>query len=140
MTRRQVVGTRQVDLFWTRRREDKLLELGKSTYSGQEDEKTSCWNLASRLILDKKTRRQVVGTRQVDLFWTRRREDKLLELGKSTYSGQEDEKTSCWNSASRLTLDKKTRRQVVGTLQVDLFWTRRRVDKLLELDKSSCPK
>ena len=101
-----------------------MLELGKSTYSRQEDEKTSCWNSTEDkstyldkktsyklelgkstyfgLILDKKTRRRIVGTRQVDLFETRRREDKLLELDKSTYLRQEDEKTSCWNSTSRL--------------------------------------
>ena len=65
-----------------------MLELGQSTLIKTEDE---LLDSTSRLILDKKTSRQIVGTQQVDLFWTLRREDELLELDKSTYFGQEDE-------------------------------------------------
>ena len=78
------------------------MEHGKSTCLGQGDKRASCWNSASRLVEDKETRGRVDGTRQADLFRTRRQEGELMELGKPACLGQGDKRASCWNSASRL--------------------------------------
>ena len=67
----------------TKRRDDKLLELGKSTWLGRrEDEMTTCWNSASRLVWDQEDEFLEFG-KSTSLGRKRRQDDELLELSAS---------------------------------------------------------
>ena len=120
-TKRQDPQSRQVNFVRTRRQEGKIRDLVESTRWGWEDKKTRSWISSSRLRHDEKTIRQDPGSRQVDFVRTRRQEDKILDLVKSTSSGREDKKTSSSISWSRLHQDEKTRRQYHGSRQVDFM-------------------
>ena len=127
-TRRRDTGSSQVDLILTRRREDNIRDLVKSSSWEWKDEKTRKKTRSSisssRLLQDEKTTRQDPGSCQVDLMRMKRREDKNLDLVKSTWWGREDGKTRTWISSSQLHEDEKTRR-------------REKKDKILDLVKST---
>ena len=116
-TRRRDPQSCQVDLFRMRRREDKIHYLDMSTYLGWEDkiyylvmstylgwedEKTRSSISSSWLRQHEKIRRQDPQSRQVDLTRTKREEDEILNLVKSTYLGWEGEKTRSIISTCRL--------------------------------------
>ena len=121
-----------------RRQKYKILDLVKSTSSGREDKKTRSRILSSRLDEDEKTKSQDHWSRQVDLMRMRRREDKIQDLVISTWWGWEDEKeTRAWISSDQLHEEEKTGRRDTGCCQLELIWTRRQENKILDLVKST---
>ena len=126
-----------------RNHKGKILDLVKSTSSGRKDKKRRSWissirlddakktrawiltwwgwedkktiSLSSQLYEEEKTERRNSESSHVDLIWTRRQEDKILDLVKSSSWGWKDEKTRYWRSSSRLYQDEKTRYWILSS-------------------------
>ena len=112
------------------------MDLVKSTSWGWEVKKNISWISSSRLLQDEKTRRKHPESHQVDFFRTRRQEEKIMNLVKSTSSGREDnilnrvkstwwgwedKKTKSWILSSRIIQDVLTRRRDTWSSQVDFI-------------------